>query len=232
MRERLGLHDDAVRVVSNGLHLGGYEDEPRPRAERGPPTVGYLARMCRDKGLHTLVEAFIDLGRRPGFEDLRLRIVGVQLAEDAPYVRGLEQDLRDAGLAERVSFHPNVSREEKLAHLRAFHVLSVPATYGESFGLYLLEALASGVPVVQPRHGGFPEVVEGTEGGILCEPDDAVSLADGLAALLGDEARWSACASAGRRAVLDRFHSARMAEEFLDVCDAAARAPRTVTRNS
>ena len=71
----------------------------------------------------------------------------------------------------------------------AISLLSVPATYGESFGLYLLEAMASGVPVVQPRHAAFPEILEKTGGGILCEPDDPSSLAEGLEELLSDQPR-------------------------------------------
>ena len=97
-------------------------------------------------------------------------------------------------------------------------MLSVPALYGESFGLYLLEAMAAGVPVVQPRHGAFPELLEATGGGILCEPDDPASLADGLESLLTDELRARELGERGRRAVLERFTAERMARGVEEVC--------------
>jgi glycosyltransferase involved in cell wall biosynthesis len=83
--------------------------------------------------------------------------------------------------------------------------------------------MAAGVPVVQPRHGAFPEVVEATGGGILCEPDDADALADGTERLLLDPAEARALAERGRRAVLERFSVERMARGFLDVCTRVAR---------
>jgi glycosyltransferase involved in cell wall biosynthesis len=219
MTERLGLARDRVQVIHNGVDLAGFDAEPLLLVERRPSTIGYLARMCRDKGLHTLVEAFIDLaGRADSPSDLRLRVVGARLTEDASFVDEQQRRLRAAGLGDRVDFHANVQRSEKLEHLRRFSVLSVPATYGESFGLYLLEALAAGVPVVQPRHAAFPELIAATGGGLLCTPDDAGALADGLAELLHDPARAQALADRGRRAVLDRFVADRMAAEFIALC--------------
>ncbi|MFQ5505855.1 MAG: glycosyltransferase, partial [Planctomycetota bacterium] len=120
-------------------------------------------------------------------------------------------------------FSPNATRAEKLAFLRTLSVLSVPATCGESFGLYLLEGLAAGVPVVEPRHGAFPELLEATGGGILCEPDDPASLAEALESLLLDQERSQELAERGRRAVLERFTSERMAREFADVCQSVVR---------
>ncbi len=208
--ERLGLDRTRIEVVHNGIELADFAGPPRtPPAE---PTIGYLARMCADKGLHTLVEAFLELGRR-GRVRARLEVAGVQLPVDRPYVAELSARLQAAGLSERARFHPNVTRREKLAFLRGLTVLSVPATYGESFGLYVLEALASGVPVVQPRHGAFPELLEQTGGGILCEPDDPISLARALEELLLDPARGEELARRGRAAVFGRFSAERMAGE-------------------
>lgn len=218
MCAKLGLAADRVRVVYNGIDLADFADQPAPIAERTPKTVGYLARMCRDKGVHTLVDAFLILAERDRVPDLRLHVVGVMLEEDRPLVAELEKKLAARVAPDRFRFAANVERAEKLAFLRSLSVFSVPATYGESFGLYLLEAMAAGVPVVQPRHAAFPEVLEATGGGILCEPDDAASLADGLERLLLDEDESARLARAGREAVLARFASERMAREFAAVC--------------
>ncbi len=216
--ERLGLERARVHPVHNGIDLGDYDARPQPLATRNPRTIGYLARMCHDKGLHTLVDAFVALRSQGSMSDVRLRIAGVRLAEDEPFVEQLRATLARHGLAGDVEFSANIARPEKLAQLRSLSVLSVPATYGESFGLYVLEALACGVPVVEPRHGAFAELLEETGGGLLCEPDDAASLAEALAELLNDGARAQTLADAGRAAVFAHFTAERMARDFERVC--------------
>ena len=221
MRRRLQLRPERVHVVHNGIEptdlvTRTLDDQP------AVPTLGYLARMCVDKGLLTLVEAYIALRQRGRVGHLRLRVAGAMLAVDRPLVEALRRRLEERGLGADVEFLPNVERHQKVAFLRSLSVLSVPATYGESFGLYLLEAMAAGVPVVQPRHGAFPEILEATGGGLLCEPDDADSLADGLERLLLDPAEARTLAERGRRAVLERFSVERMARGFLDVCTRVA----------
>ncbi|MCB9881312.1 MAG: glycosyltransferase family 4 protein [Planctomycetes bacterium] len=221
MRERLELDDEKIHVVHNGIDLEGHEVEPTPLGERRPRTIGYLARMCTDKGLHTLVDAFIELRRRPATRDVKLCAMGVCLREDEAYVDALRARLDSAGLRGDVLFERNVDRSRKLDVLRGLSVLSVPATYGESFGLYLLEAMASGVPVVQPRHGAFEEVLSETGGGILCEPDDADSLATAIESMLADESRAQSIADTGRDAVRERFTQDAMARGFLAACERA-----------
>src|SRR5208282_747636 len=103
---------------------------------------------------------------------------------DRPFVAAARQALAAAGVLADVDFSPNVSREEKLAFFRTLSVFSVPATYGETFGLFVIEALAAGVPVVQPDHGAFGELVTATDGGVLCKPDDPEALAGALESLL------------------------------------------------
>jgi glycosyltransferase involved in cell wall biosynthesis len=112
-----------------------------------------------------------------------------------------------------VDWLPNLDRAAKAEFLRGLSVFSVPATYGEAFGLYVIEALAAGVPVVQPRHGAFPEVVTATGGGVLCEPNDPDALATALRALLLDPARARQLGTAGRTAVQKAFSIETMAQE-------------------
>jgi glycosyltransferase involved in cell wall biosynthesis len=218
MRERLALDAARVRVVHNGIEAAIWPASPRPLIERRPPAIGYVARMSRDKGLATLVEAFVRLKQRGRIPDPRLRAAGAVLAEDRALLRELRGRLAAAGLADAAEFLANVTRAQKQALLQEIAVLSVPAAYGESFGLYQLEAMVSGAPVVQPRHGAFPEIVEATGGGVLCEPDDPDSLAYALEGLLLDTGRAQRLADAGRRAVLERFTTERMANEFVAAC--------------
>jgi glycosyltransferase involved in cell wall biosynthesis len=219
MRARLGLAAERVHVVHNGIALDGLAgDGPPPVQTGGPLTVGYVARLCPDKGLHTLVEAFCLLAAGGRLRGLRLRAAGALLERDRAWLAGLDERLTRLGLDHR--FQPNVGRAEKIELLRSCSVLSVPATYGESFGLYVLEALAAGVPVVEPRHGAFPEILAATGGGVLCEPDDPASLARELEALLLDPPRRAALGARGQAAVRQRFTSAHMArgvERVLEV---------------
>jgi glycosyltransferase involved in cell wall biosynthesis len=112
--------------------------------------------------------------------------------------------LQQAGLADEFHYRGAVDRAGKLAFLSGLDVLSVPATYDEPKGMFLLEAMASGVPVVQPRRGGFIEIVENTGGGLLVDPpDNPDSLADALHRLWSDRGMvrtLSARAFAGVRA--------------------------------
>lgn len=206
MTQRARLPQDKLHVVYNGIDLTGYPSQPSPP---NTPTIGYLARMYAPKGLGTLIDAFLLLGKRN--PAVRLKVIGSQVGNDAAYVAQLNAKLAAAGLAERVSWHPNVSREEKIAHLKSLSALSVPATYGESFGLYIIEALAAGVPVVQPRHGAFPELLAETGGGVLCEPDSPSALADALEALLADPDAAAALGAVGQKAVHERFSVDAMA---------------------
>jgi glycosyltransferase involved in cell wall biosynthesis len=137
--------------------------------------------------------------------------------EDARYVETLQARLAAAGLAQDAEFQSNISREAKIDFLKSLTLLSVPATYGEAFGLYLIEALAAGVPVAQPRHGAFPEIVEATGGGILCEPENPRALAEAWETLLADPAGARALGLKGRGVVLREFSMERMADRFLEV---------------
>lgn len=216
MRERAGLPADRVHVVYNGILLDGFTPAPSPPRL---PTLGYLARLCPPKGLHTLVEAYIILRQRNRVPHLRLRVGGSVTKADEQFVNQLRQRLTSAGVMDSVEFLPNLSRSEKIAFLQSLSALSVPATYGEAFGLYLIEAWAAGVPVVQPRHAAFPELIAATDGGVLCEPDNPQSLAEAVEQLLSDPEHARAMGARGRQAVMEKFTVARMADGVLQVIE-------------
>src|SRR5256885_6654930 len=101
----------------------------------------------------------------------------------------------------------------KVRFLEGLDVLSVPTTYREPKGLYVLEALANGVPVVQPRHGSFPELVEATGGGSLVNPEDPADLARALKHLLDNPVFAEELGRKGKEVVHQRFHDVYMARE-------------------
>lgn len=225
MAQRLGWsaeeRETRIRVIPNGVSLDGYESLAAKRQTPNPnPTVGYLARFVPGKGIGLLVESFILIKKRGRIPNLKLRCAGSMTEQDARYVETLNARLAAAGVAGDVEWLPNVSREEKLTFLASLDLFSVPATYSEAFGQYLIEALAVGIPVVQPRASAFPEIVEATGGGRLFDLDSseathAVRLADSIEEMLANPAQTRALGARGREAVLREFTMTRLAERLL-----------------
>lgn len=214
MGGRLEVPGDKVSVIFNGLDVTAFAAaKPDPNW----PTIGYFARMIHGKGLTTLVDAYIELAKRGTVPRVKLKVGGSTTPADARYLAGLRKKIADAGLSERVEWHPDLSFGDKVKFFRDLTVFSVPATYGEAFGLYVIESMASGVPVVQPRHAAFPELIEATGGGVLCEPDDVKSLADALESLLNDGPKRQRLISVGMTRVRSEFTAVKMAEKFEEV---------------
>ncbi len=220
MAARLEIPPAKLRVVFNGISLDGYTSAPRPPR---PPALGFFARMCREKGLELLVDAFILLKQRNRVPDLQLRIGGSCGPADEPFVEELRGRLRARGLLGDVSFHPNLDRAAKIDFLRSLTALSVPAMYGEAFGLYLVEALAAGVPVVQPRVAAFPEIIAATGGGVCFDPATPQALADAAEPLLAEPARARALGETGRTAALARFGVEHAARELIEAFQALSK---------
>jgi glycosyltransferase involved in cell wall biosynthesis len=177
MAEYLRIPQTQISVVPLGINMQGYERHHASMSAESPFRVGYFARVAPEKGLHVLAEAYVRF-RRLGGPDARLEAAGYASPAHASYLDGIRGMLKRAGLEKEFTYHGVVDRNGKLAFLKSLDVLSVPATYDEPKGLFLLEAMACGVPVVQPRRGAFVEIVERTNGGLLVTPDDPDALAD------------------------------------------------------
>ena len=214
MRSRIGFDRSKLRIAPNGIRLDGYVQTDAPD---NPPVLGFFARMCKDKGLDTLVQSFLLLKQREKTKHLRLKIGGGLSTTDEPFVRQLKARLKQHGCSESAEFYPNLSREEKIAFLKQLTVFSVPALYGESFGLYVLEALAAAIPVVQPRHAAFLEILDVTQGGILCEPGDPKALADGVESLLLNPKKAREMGKRGRQAVCQNYSVHAMAQRIASI---------------
>jgi glycosyltransferase involved in cell wall biosynthesis len=210
MRQRLNAPDLHIEIMPNGIDLDGYLP-PNPSS---PPVIGYLARMIREKGLPVLVEAFIHLRNTLKHPDARLHIAGACTAGDESLVSALKQQLATVGLTDYVTWAPNLSREQKAEFLSNLTLFSVPATYPEAFGLYLLEALASGVPVVQPHASSFPEIIE-KSGGALVPPGDPIALATAWHELLDRPDALQSFREKGRHAAENHYSVSAMRERFL-----------------
>jgi glycosyltransferase involved in cell wall biosynthesis len=211
MQQRLGR---PVVCVKNGLDLRAYT---RQAHAPQPPVIGFLARQIPGKGLHTLVEAFIQLA--PRLPEVRLSVAGTATDADDEFIAQQQTKLKKAGLWHRVTWRRDLSVADKIAHFQSLTVLSVPAAYGEAFGLYVVESLACGVPVVEPDHAGLGELVRATGGGLLCRPDDPSSLAESLEKVLTDAPLRELLAEKGHQAAHRDYTADRMAQDFAKVCE-------------
>ncbi len=169
----LGIDIGNIDVAPLGLDTADYESlGDRVERESGL-TIGYLARLAPEKGLHRLVQAFIALKQSGSHDDLRLRIAGWLGPESEPYAQQQWQLLEQAGLKDHFEYLGVVNRQQKLDFLRNIDILSVPTVQREPKGLFVLESMAAGTPVVLPDHGAFPEIILETGGGTLFSNADS-----------------------------------------------------------
>jgi glycosyltransferase involved in cell wall biosynthesis len=155
---------------------------------------------------------------------MRLEAAGYMSPAQDGYLRQVKKRLETAGLAGEFTYHGPVDRNGKVAFLHTLDVLSVPAPYEEPKGTFLLEAMAAGVPVVQPRRGAFPEIVEKTGGGLIVPADDPSALADALLELARDRDRLARLARRAYDGVREHYSIQRSVDRLLEVyADAAGR---------
>ena len=214
MKQRVEIASERVYVVYTGISLDGCELR---QTEPEIPTIGYLSRMCPERGLDTLVEAFIHLKKNEKLKNAKLRITGGKRTDDERFLNRIRKKLSSCGLIDDVEFLPDFDYNTKLAFLRTISVLSVPEKQPVACGLYVLESLAAGVPVVEPSNGVFPELLEMTGGGVLCEPNNAGALAAAMEPLLLDPDYAVDLGKRGRDAVLEKFNIEQTAEEMVRI---------------
>lgn len=210
MANYLGLSRDIIQVVYPGIEVKYFGNEVR-NGRKELLNIGYLARIAPEKGFHLLVDALMLVNQMKDLPPWQFQAAGFCAGYRKEYLEQNRRKAQQAGWGERFHYLGEPDRAAKVQFLNTLDVFSVPATYQEPKGLYLLEALASSVPVVQPEHGSFPELIEATKGGLLVRPHDAGALAEGIAKLLRDETLRTNLGQAGRQVVRDRFCSEAMA---------------------
>ena len=206
----LGIPREKMRLVPLGINMDGYG--VRPALRKAPFTIGYLARIAPEKGLHALVEGYRALRERTKGEPARLVAAGYLAPEHQPYLEAIRGKMQEWGLAAEFEYRGEVDRAQKTAFLQSLDVFSVPTTYAEPKGMFLLEAMANGLPVVQPRRGAFPEMVSKTGGGVIVEPDNPSALAGAFLDLWRNPERAVALGRAGAAGVREHYDVGRMAE--------------------
>ncbi len=210
----LEIPAEKISVVPLGINLQGYATGSKERS--APFTVGFFARVAPEKGLHVLADAYRRMRKTGELPGGRLEAAGYLAPEHQKYLSDIEKEMQDAGLADEFHYRGALNREQKIAFLQTLDVLSVPATYDEPKGMFLLEAMACGIPVVQPRRGGFTEVIEKTGGGLLVAPDDPESLASGVLQIFREPALAKELGANGFRKVREHYSVAHMADRAVE----------------
>lgn len=213
MQELLKIPASKMHVVPIGVEAG----DPPAAPSSGPPAIGYLARMAESMGLPLLVDAFLKLKKMERHKSLRLHLSGGKTGDDGPYLERLRKRLADEGVAGDVTFFDEFDPKSRRGFLSSLTLLSVPSSRGVAFGTFILEAAAQGVPVVLPRLGSYPELMESIGGGVLYEPNDAMTLAAVLDDLIGSADRRAELGRRGRESVIRSFSLDVMAKKLLDV---------------
>ena len=200
MSAYLQISPEKFHFLPLGIDCRGHTGRPKPAGS--PPTIGYFARIAPEKGLRELVEAALVLDRRR--KDFQIVAGGYVQPHCQRY---LEEVQRMAGpLGDRFQYGGSpATLAEKTALYQTFDLLSVPSPYREPKGLYVLEAWANGIPVVQPAHGHFPELVDDVAGGLCVEPGNPQALAHAWDELLSAEPRRRALAEAGWSQVREKY---------------------------
>jgi glycosyltransferase involved in cell wall biosynthesis len=221
MPRYLGVPAEKIRVVPLGINLEGYSKKERDPSQ--PFTIGFFARVAPEKGLHVLAEAYRHLRKNGRLENACLRAAGYLAPEHRSYLNEIQEAMNQAELGSEFKYEGVVDRQQKIAFLQSLDVLSVPATYNEPKGIFLLEAMACGVPVLQPRRGGFTEVVERTGGGLLVEPDNVDALAEGILKLATDTELRASLGQSGFQKVREHYSVSRMADSALTAYESVMR---------
>lgn len=209
MNARLNLPSEKVEVVYNGLKLENFKPSSFPD---NPPVLGMLSRLIPGKGLDMLTEAFIHIRQNNLIPDLKLKVAGSKTKSEDAFLNSVQEKLKVAGFIDHVNFAYNISEEEKIDFLAGLTIFSTPAEYGESFGLYVIEAVASSLPVVQPDSAAFPELLGHLDCGVMYKTGDHIDLATKIVEAYNNLDTEKARASKAAIKVKQEFSECAMAE--------------------
>ncbi|MEI6162951.1 MAG: glycosyltransferase family 4 protein [Planctomycetota bacterium] len=191
MSEYLSVSRSCIDVVHHGVDREGFSEHApdlmaRRESRPGTVVIGYLARVCQEKGLLQLIRAVSDVASRPGCGTIKLLAAGAEIPAENPYLQRCLQTANSCGLGDRFEWLGQIDRKRKIELLHSIDLFALPTQYAESKGISAIEALVAGVPVVAPKHGAFPELLDHGQAGLLHTPHDEKDLANTIFTLVAD----------------------------------------------
>jgi glycosyltransferase involved in cell wall biosynthesis len=214
IHQRMTIPESKMQTVHLGVDLSDYTS--KPVSEKGP-MIGYLSRTCEENGLAVLVDAFILLRKDPKYSSVQLKITGGKTGDDLAFIKEQKRKIAKAKLDTDVFWVDEFEGNDRQKFFDSVRLVSVPVLNGEAFGLYMLEAMASGVPMVQPALGAFSEVIEISGGGVVYGENKPENLAKALGELIYDDARLQELSLAGIAGVKAHFDIHTQARKMMVV---------------
>lgn len=216
IRDRMQIPENKLHTIHVGIDPADYRYH-EPETEN--PVIGYLSRMNEENGFAVLIDAFIRLRKNPMFSKVRLRVSGGHTGDDKKFIRRQMKKLRQNNLSHDIEFVKDYSKAGLHNFFSGLTMLSVPVLKGEAFGLYQLESLASGIPLVQPNLGAFPEIIRATGGGEIYSPNTPEALTAKWQEILSQPDRIKSMSRNGHAAVADKFHLSVLTNKIAMVYD-------------
>lgn len=214
MMNKLQIPKEKLFVVPIGINPSDYE---AVKPSLNPPVIGYLSRLCKENGLEVLVDAFIELKENSIYKNTKLRLTGGKTGDDDIFIKKQLKKLESKGFLQDIEIMHYSPTSSLYSFFNGLTVSSVPVLKGEAFGMYQLESMVSGIPVVQPALAAFPEIIETIGGGIVYQPNTASALASALVNLLSNPEKLNKMSANGRNAVLNKYNSTTLAKCMVNV---------------
>jgi glycosyltransferase involved in cell wall biosynthesis len=224
MSQMLGFSAQQIECVPLGIDVSAHDGAPRPVPLSADSQacqelrIGYFARICPEKGLHQLVQAFKRIHTK--YPHVSLRVGGYLGPRDFAYFEDVRSAAESLGQQFEYIGSPT-DHATKVKFFKSLDIFSVPTEYQEPKGISVLEAMANGVPVVQPAHGSFVEMIEHTKGGLLFEPGNIDDLVMKLEELIDDADLRFRLGRQGHAAVRESHSLEAMTRHSLAVFEAA-----------
>jgi glycosyltransferase involved in cell wall biosynthesis len=207
-----------TEITGNNFHVIplGFDPGDMTKIQKNDnfPSIGYFCRINSQNGFDKIVDAFITLKSGNDFPGLTLHVSGGYTGDDRSFISDQIKKIKSNGLKSFIRIYPEFQGNNKHEFFSNIDVLSVPVRKHDGYGLYLLEANAAGVPVVQPATGAFPEIIARTGGGITYAPDNVPELAANLLKLLKDNELRASLGRKGKEKVITELSLEKMSFEL------------------
>ena len=214
MKNRMNLPDEKIKTIHLGVDVEDYQYISTREKERN---VGYISRMCYKDGFDIVVDAFIEMKKKPGFEDVKLIATGGSTGDDTQFNKEQKRKLKENNLLDSFEILPDFEGKEVNDFFKRVALVSVPVRIGEAFGMYMLESMASGVPVVQPALGAFPEIIGISGGGVTYMPNTPEKLSETWAELLNNPYKLEDLSKKGYEGTMKKFNIHNHAKEIISL---------------
>jgi glycosyltransferase involved in cell wall biosynthesis len=214
MKYKMDIPDEKIFTVGIGIDPEKYTYH-KPNTET--PTIAYLSRSNAGNGFDILVDAFIHLKTKTKFSNAKLRVSGGMTADDRPFIKKQINKLKHYKIDGDIEFIEEFTTDKLSTFFEGTTLLSVPVPKGEAFGLYQLEAFSSGIPVVQPSLGAFPEIAERSGAGKVYSPNKPEELAKKWEEVLSDHDLLQQMSQNARKSVETIYNSKILANDMIEV---------------